>query len=62
MKNKIKLLHCPFCGGSATVKVYDFGKGYEVFCNKVSTCNAGTAPWENKLDAINAWNNRAEKD
>lgn len=71
----MEIKKCPFCGQEAQVVKYMHGKGksryeeYHVECMSV-LCGARTKPfvtggyyglWNTELDAIVAWNHRAER-
>lgn len=62
-ENKINsyLLHCPFCGGAARIESYqDYITdeiSYTIQCNN---CGSETDEFEERLDAIMAWNTRVE--
>ncbi|HFG1873015.1 TPA: Lar family restriction alleviation protein [Vibrio cholerae] len=51
--------NCPFCGGEP--KIY-IGPDHlwRVFCSNVWLCGAKTVGFEQKCDAINKWNTRAD--
>ncbi|MBQ6664142.1 MAG: Lar family restriction alleviation protein [Synergistaceae bacterium] len=49
---------CPFCGSRAVGLVDDNYSNYWVQC---SHCFAQTDAYFNRHDAVDAWNNRAEK-
>jgi hypothetical protein len=67
--NLSDLLHCPFCGGSAALKVMPLEPGliattgksmsYRPFCSECD-CSISNA-WYSAKDAIAAWNHRADQ-
>lgn len=56
---------CPFCGGQPTLserKSYSNTKWYRVIClNSMCLICPSTAEFEDKENAIRAWNRRTEK-
>ena len=52
-----ELLPCPFCGGKAHAFT-PMGKTW--ISMRCQRCEMITAPYENKIQAIRAWNRRAE--
>jgi ssDNA-binding Zn-finger/Zn-ribbon topoisomerase 1 len=55
-----ELLRCPFCGADAEMQ-HDKRMGYRVCCSNWKTCSGCIMVFEyNELDAIAAWNQRAE--
>ena len=59
MTDKIKLKPCPFCGAEVeVVKDFEFCfEGYYVWCEN---CCSSSATYDDKTDAIEAWNRRDE--
>lgn len=54
-----KLKPCPFCGGVAFIfEMAGFGGEYSVQCGP---CGAAIGGFENKLDAIEAWESRSRE-
>jgi len=67
-ESKSALRPCPFCGGEAVVHAYshdpDISDLYYVFCKKcVCRLEVSTNrnPFYTKMEAIEAWNRRAER-
>ncbi|MBQ4512097.1 MAG: Lar family restriction alleviation protein [Anaerolineaceae bacterium] len=67
-ESKSALKPCPFCGGEAVVHAYshdpDISDWYYVFCKKcVCRLEVSTNrnPFYTKMEAIEAWNRRAER-
>ena len=63
--NTIKVLYCPFCGGTPTVKADPIfpSKGYCVACESLScSCNPSTFVYATKTGAIQMWNKRKKQD
>ena len=63
--NTIKVLYCPFCGGTPTVKADPIfpSKGYYVVCESLSCgCNPSTFVYATKTGAIQMWNKRKKQD
>ena len=60
-KQENQPMSCPFCG-SADVKIEDsikqFSKVFEICCNK---CKCSSGYYDTKIEAIEAWNRRAEQ-
>ena len=58
--DKIKLKPCPFCGGKALIK--KTGGIYIVMCAATNNCpvHPFIGCYDNKAEAIDAWNRRAE--
>lgn len=59
MKNEVKLLPCPFCGGEAEIDSDKIGKGkslYYAYCKNYCITQYGY--YSSKESAITAWNTR----
>ncbi len=54
-----KLKPCPFCGGEATIRKYEYFSEdtYNVYCEE---CGCEISMYYSEGDAIDAWNRRAE--
>ncbi|EOW9127404.1 Lar family restriction alleviation protein [Vibrio cholerae] len=51
--------NCPFCGGEPKIYIGP-DHFWRVICSNVWLCGAKTVGFEQKCDAINTWNTRAE--
>lgn len=68
MEDKEELRPCPFCGGKAEVhKVYGCNKYYIIcsnskvlFENRCALTGVGMRVYDNRCDAIAAWNRRVK--
>lgn len=57
-----ELIHCPFCGGEAELRVQNHipnGYDYTPRCKEPSCCGRLTKKYSSKEAAIYAWNRRA---
>lgn len=59
MTDKIKLnpFPFPFCGGNAEV-LNDYECGFEGYYVRCENCRSSSATYDDKTDAIEAWNRR----
>ena len=60
MDNQIELLPCPFCGGEAILTSREtnyFATRFFVICDN---CHASSKWCQNKEEAAEAWNRRAD--
>ena len=65
--NELKLRNCPFCGGTATLRIASqiwHGDGKVEICGwKVACVHCGIeTALENRETAVAKWNRRAEKE
>ena len=57
MNDKIKLKPCQFCGGKAEV-LNDYSGCFEGYYAWCENCRSSSAIYDDKTDAIEAWNMR----
>jgi hypothetical protein len=57
------VLHCPHCNQEASVHETDWcdPPEYSVHCSNVKKCGASTRGFQNKANALRAWNRRSLK-
>lgn len=48
---------CPFCGAKAEV-VFDYEVGFESYSVWCENCRSSSAIYDDKTDAVEAWNRR----